>query len=243
MEDQQPCGMALSGTQDDSPVLIGHSHSILIFAAARQAGFRLRGTPFAEGPQPPFDADITAFHPEVARLLNCATVFSAVGRSVHDILSLVQHPRSFDFMVPWRPELRADPSAQFIPFQVIRDLLKHHMEQDFKILALADSLAGGRLIHIISQPPLEDNELLATMPPWPMREGETFSPAPLRLKFYLVYSSLLEEWCTRRGIAVIHPPSQALTQGGFLRTSYYSNATHGNVAYGQLVLSQMQECL
>lgn len=225
----------------NTPALIGNSSSALIFIAAEEAGFPLKGAPFALGPQPPFNADITEFHPEILQLLKQGAVFSIVNTGARDLLTLIQHPQPFDFILPDRPDLPLDPNAQLISFYAMRDAFSRHLNKDFSILALAKSCAAGKVIHIISQPPLESEEIILTYAPWQLKESDRISSPWLRLKAYLLCTSLLIEFCKENGIEIIYPPAVAIDDKGFLKTDYYSNATHANVAYGRLVLEKMKE--
>ncbi|WP_457587908.1 hypothetical protein [Ensifer canadensis] len=224
-----------------SPVLIGHSHSILIFHAAQEAGFELRGQPLATGPQPPHNDDISSFHPEIESLLSEGTVFSLINRSVHDILSIIQHPRPFDFVIPGWSDFPFEPGCEVIPYQAFRAQLVRLMEPDLKLIELASRVAEDRVVQILSQPPLESAELIRTWAPWPLEEGQSIAPASVRLRTYMVYADILAEWCSSLGIPLIRPPSSAVTERGFLKEGLHSNATHANVAYGHLVLQQMRE--
>lgn len=226
-----------------SPLLIGHSHSILIFAAAKEVGFDLRGQPFAAGPQPPCNDEFTAFHPEIESELHQGKIYSLVNKSVHDILSIIRHPRPFDFIMPARRDLSVDLDAEIVPFHAFRAQLSRLMEPDLKTIAIAHSIVRDRLTQILSQPPLEDSGIVERLAPWPLEDGEFIASPSLRLKTYLVYASILSDWCSKRGIPLIGPPPETVNGNGFLNEMYYSNATHANVAYGHLVLKQIRETL
>lgn len=225
------------------PVLLGHSHSILIFLAAQEAGFELRGQPFASGPQPPHNEEVSEFHPEISGLLSDGTVFSIINRSVHDILSIIRHPRPFDFVIPGRTDIRVEQGCEIIPYRAFRDQLARLMEPDLQMISLAHRAAGDRVVQILSQPPLESEEIIKTLAPWPLEEGQSIAPASVRLKTYIVYADILLERCSSLGIPLIQPPLETVTEKGFLKEGFHSNATHANVAYGHLVLQQMREFL
>lgn len=229
--------------------LLGNSHASVIKLAADAANFPLRVFAFAVGPQPYVDSEapseLSAFHPTIADAISRGDVFSAIGRSMHERLFLMQHPRKFDFVLPEHADLPMQADAEIVPWGAIRSTCANALELDLKLIALAQKTATGRFFHIMVQPPLEDDALALAMTPFTRAQVPIFdvSKATLRFKIYGVCCSITEAWCGERGIPILFPPTEALNERGFLKPHFALNTTHGNRAYGELVLGQMRQLL
>jgi hypothetical protein len=75
------------------------------------------------------------------------------------------------------------------------------------------------------------------------RKRVAISPRHLRYKLWRLHSEILVEFCQLHRITFVSHPRGAVDADGFLREPYYANPMHANAAYGDLVLSQMQECI
>lgn len=224
------------------PVLIGHSHSESIFAAAKIAGTPLDGFNFWTAPQPALNADRTAFHPDIAERLSRGTVISAVGGAVHNIIGLVRHPVAFDFILPERPDLPLEHEAMLIPYATIQALVAHHLQEYLEIIGLVRAASCNAVFHIEAPPPLANGDRVLGDVPWMFFPDLTreVSPASLRYKLWRVASALTAQYCSERGIAVIPHPPGSVDEHGFLKQEYYADAMHVNTAYGALVLAQVE---
>jgi hypothetical protein len=232
----------MGSTNASVPVIVGNSHAEVILASAAREGFPLRGWAFGRGPQPPWSEDGTELHHAVQENLQTGRVFSIVGRSHHEERGLLQHPVPFDFVLPEAPDLPLTPGAQILPYEAVRETLLKIMTFDFQIMSAVWDLAGDRMVHILTQPPLKNLEAIEKFPAWDYGDA-AISPAHLRLKLYRIYASATRQWCAKRGVPVIDPPFEGLTDDGFLRDEYLSNATHANVDYGVFWLRRMEQWL
>ena len=227
------------------PVLIGHSHSKVIFEAAARAGTPLNGFNFWTAPQPALNAERTAFHPEIERTLSRGVVFSAVGGSAHNVLALVGHPRPFDFVLPAQIDLPLSAGAEILPFDAMRQAMAAAVAEYLQIIGLVRAAATGRMFHLEAPPPLEDGDRILPDVPWMFFRGLTreVAPAMLRYKCWRLHSDLVGEFCSRNDIKVIPPPSKTVDGRGFLRPAYYADAMHVNEHYGALVLRQIRQAI
>ena len=230
-------------------MLIGNSHASVIKLAADAASFPLRVIAFAVGPKPHVNsevpAELSAFHPTIAAAISQGDVFSAIGRSMHERLFLMQHPRKFDFVLPDHVELPMQADAEIVPWGAVHKTCANALELDLKIIALAHQVTTGLFVHVMVQPPLEDDALALAMTPFTRAQVPVFevSKASLRLKIYRVCCSITQEWCAERGIPILLPPAEAINERGFLKPQFALNTTHGDRAYGSLVLNQMRQML
>ena len=228
-----------------TPVLIGHSHAEAIFDAAKQQDVALKGYNFWSAPQPALNADRTAFHPDIAKVLARGPVFSAVGGSVHSIMAMVQHPRPFDFVLPSRPELPMIDGAEVLPFDAVRRAMAEPLEEYLQIMRLVRRAASARVFHLEAPPPLEDGPRVLGDVPWMFFPDLTreVSPASLRYKCWRLQSELVEAFCAEHDIEQIRAPPEAMDSRGYLKPVHYRDAMHVDASYGALVLTQMKRVL
>lgn len=151
-------------------------------------------------------------------------------------------PCRFDFVLPEPPDLPLTPGTQILPYEAVREALLKIVVFDFQAMSVVRDLAGDRMVHILTQPPLKNLEATEKFPAWDYGDA-AISPAHLRLKLYRIYASATRQWCAERGVPVIDPPFEGLTDDGFLRDEYLSNATHANVDYGIFWLRRMEQWL
>ncbi len=230
---------------DTAPVLIGHSHAEAIFDAASLQGVRLNGYNFWHAPQPALNADRTAFHPEIAEVLQRGPVFSAVGGSVHSVMAMVQHLRPFDFVLPSRPDLPMIQGVEVVPFAAIRRAMAVSVEEYLQIMRLVCGQATGPVFHLEPPPPLEDGERVLADVPWMFFPDLTHevAPASLRYKCWRLHSELVGDFCTEHDVELIPAPPEAMDARGYLKPAHYLDAMHVNASYGALVLAQMKRVL
>lgn len=225
-----------------TPVLIGHSHTKAIFEAAEHQGVRLRGYNFWSAPQPAVNEERTRLHPEIVRTLSRGPVFSAVGGGVPGVMSLVAHPRPWDFVLPSHPDAPLAQGAEVLPFAAVRAAMAALLQDYLQIMRLVRQAATERMFHLQTPPPLEDGARVLLDVPWMFFPGLTreVAPASLRLKCWRLHAELVSAFCRDAGVEVIPVPPQAIGPGGFLKSAHYLDAMHVNSGYGSLVLAQMR---
>lgn len=241
--DEQYVGLHESA--DGEPLLIGHSHTACIFAAAGLAGMSLSYCNFWFVPKPTLNEARTAFSPAIASLFAKRAVFSAIGGSSHTNIGMVRHPTPFDFVLPTHGHLPLDEHATLIPFPVIADLIACQLREYFELLALVRATSHGSVYHFEAPPPLEDGDLVRATVPWDYFPAMTreVSPAPLRFKLWRLAMNQTAEFCTKHDIVFIARPDEAVDDRGYLRPEFHADATHANTRYGALVVAQMKGVL
>lgn len=171
-------------------------------------------------------------------------VVCAMGGNQHSALSLVQHPRPFDFAFPGEPfQARAD--VEIIPFQAVRMQLHEGIKPDFLHVRTLLDATKGRLIHLAPPPPKADEaHILRSIETYFMERGLTrygVTDAHLRLKVWRVQIMILRQLCAEAGVVFLPNPPETLTNDGFLAKEFYADdATHANGRYGERVLRQIE---
>ena len=157
-------------------------------------------------------------------------------------MTLVQHPRPFDFHWP-EMELPVAEGAEIIPFGLIKEQMRHASTQNAELLIQGlREVYDGRFCILPPPPPNPSEKHIRAHPgrfgKLVRRHG--ISPAPLRLKMWMLYCQVLREEAPRAGAEVFDIPAQAFDANGFLDAAYWNpDPTHGNQAYGRLILTYL----
>jgi hypothetical protein len=183
----------------------------------------------------------------VASLRPDDLLVSTCGGSQHVILSLIQHQVAFDFMMPGEAG-EPRPDVTWIPYRQLKAQMASFVaDKEGKKLERLRRAAKCRFVHLQPPPPKPDSEQLRNL----AAPGALFrrngiaergvSPASLRMKFWKLQVQVLSEIAHDLKFGLVPPPPESLDAGGFLRGDYSAtDATHGNAAYGELVIRQMQ---
>lgn len=181
----------------------------------------------------------------VSRLQPNDLVVSCIGGNQHQTLALVQHPVPFDVLLPDVAYSEVPPGVSIIPYQQIRDIFERGLRgKDGERLQQLKAAAAGKVLHLLPPPPKEDvAHILAKHETAFAQAGiqeKGVSPAALRLKFWRIQADVLGDLTQQWGITLLPPPPDALTSEGYLAPPFYADdATHGNAAYGALVVEQI----
>lgn len=172
-----------------------------------------------------------------------ALVVCAFGGNQHSVLSLVQHPRPFDFALPGEP-FSLKPGAELIPFHAVRMLLAESVTSEFQNVTALQKVAPGPVIQLPPPPPKADEaHILRSVETYFVEQGLTrhgVTDAATRLKVWRVQVMILRDLCASAGVILLPNPPQTLTPEGFLAPDFYAkDATHANRRYGQSVLNQI----
>ncbi len=172
--------------------------------------------------------------------------FSCFSGNDYHVLSMVQHPEPYDFVLPGRPDLPLSPGAQIIPFQSIEATMKTALRQTIADLARIAGSLPCRLYNIVSPPPIPDNAFLnqAGNAFWSKAEALGIAPAAFRWKVWRLQSLVYEEGLAETGIATVPPPRDAVDADGFMQPAgWHPDGVHGSAWYGTLVLNQLAELM
>lgn len=186
------------------------------------------------------DVTVEEAHSLARELEPSDVLISLMGGNQHQILGLVQHQVPFDLFID-AADARPPAGIECIPLQAFRDIFRTALRgKDWTRLSRIREGVRCPVFHMAPPPPKEDAAHIG-------RRHETafvggildrgISPAPLRLKLWVLQVDVLRELGAEMGIGVLPPPEGSQTAEGFLKPEYYANdATHGNTAYGALVL-------
>lgn len=230
----------------DKLLCIGHSHLACVAQAAADTGFPLEALNFWEMPGAIEKVDGKPWLSDAlrSRLREYAgPVFSMIGGGAHAVIGTLVHPRRFDFVLPWAPQLPVDPASEILPAQAMRGVLEARMAEYLALMAEVRDLCHGPMFQIEPPPPSADMQRMQADTPWDMYPGmcREIAPVHTRYKLWRMHSRIVEDWCHGADVTFVACPAEAMDADGFLRDAYYGDGVHCNAAYGELVLEQMRQ--
>lgn len=156
-----------------------------------------------------------------------------ISGNFHNVLSLINHPEPF-----W---LGAGPkNGRFIPVSTMRRVVEENLNSNLVITkSLLEKFPAEIKIMIDAPPPLEDTEHIMKHPGYFTDKVHLgFSPEYLRLTIYALQCEVTRRQAEDLGVAWIPAPDASKNEKGLLLNTYFTHdPTHGNAAYGRLVLN------
>lgn len=237
-------------------LVVGQSHvgAIRLAARARAESHpdrpRVRAIHTLEKRYAPFyagEGDAATFAPPLLAAIeeqiawHQPLVVSVNGGNVHNMLTLVRHPRAFDFLLSEEDGLPLDPDAEPISEALVRAALDHGLVGDRFLLRLTKAAANAAF-HLESPPPLFDNRTIEDHAAAHFEGMPAFgvsSPA-LRYKIWRLHSRIVAGYCAELGITFLPVPRETQDANGFLLPHLAGDATHGNQAYGDIVVRMLE---
>jgi hypothetical protein len=235
---------------------IGHSHMVCVLNAAREAGvpFRAvllkvvgdeehlfglnRSMLIEDTGKPDFRDDTKA---AIAR--SAEPVYSFISGIVHVQIGLrhLDHPSepAFDFVLPEAPGLRLDPRADVIPVDALREMVRREFRPRLKMLKRLTAIAPGRIVQFAPPPPVSDRWLEPLLEKVSVKATELPSRW-MRWKLWRLSVDIFRQYASDLGVCFVDAPPAALDHEGFMRDDLVRNATHGNTAFGALLLAQIR---
>jgi hypothetical protein len=173
-------------------------------------------------------------------------IISTIGGNLHQVFGLVQHPVAFDFIEPGSSSSPDFQSCVLIPYQTIWAFFESGLRRkDGQRIATLREAAARPIYHLLPPPPKESAAHILQRYESNFEKADIaahgVTPAPIRLKLWRLQCAVLQSLGTEWGVRLLPPPEGTQTPEGFLKPEYYKNdATHANVAYGELALRQLE---
>lgn len=229
-------------------IVIGHSHVGAIHSAARSLGVELHLIQMKTRSKASL-VEAQTLHPDFLKEIQSYIekdqskfIFSFIGGALHTGLGLLQHPQPFDFILPDRPDIPLNQNATILPYDAIKFTMARRLKFDLFVLSELRRRLNLPVIHFSSPPPVDNEAFILDTIRERLKEElgkQGVSPAPLRLKLWRVESEIMRERCDVEGIQFVPPPPEAL-DGDYLADAYRKDPSHGNEAYGVLLVKQMR---
>ena len=183
-----------------------------------------------------------AIEDQIAR--HSPRVASVVGGNVHNVLALMRHPRPYDFLLSDDEGPPLDEDAELIPEALVRATLMAKLAPDFaRLRALSES--ARTFFHVESPPPVREEAFISARAEVAFRDramGEVIAAGPgLRWRMWRLTSQLMRAAVERMGGHYLSAPSLACNSDGFLNLDFAADPTHGNEAYGELLIRAIED--
>ena len=168
--------------------------------------------------------------------LKARACFSMVGGNAHHLFGLIENPVPFDICLDSPPQ----DGRVMLHYAFVQEIFESWFQALFDILERI-ARTWDNVSHICSPPPIGDEFHLRKYPGvFCDRLHLGITPKAIRRKVYDIQCDIFRRKCAAIGVKFMEVPVQAVDHEGFLRPEYYNlDATHGNRAYGQLVLNQI----
>lgn len=167
---------------------------------------------------------------------------SVLGGNDHCIVSMVNHPRRFDVVLPEAPDLFTDETAEVLPADLVTADLSRRIAPHVEALAAYRSHVPGRLVHVESPPPVPSEAHIRKHPGVfrEMIDERGVSPALLRYKIWRLHSRLYAKACAELDVEFLPVPSEMQDDRGMMvERAWNPDPTHGNALYGSAVIAKL----
>lgn len=172
---------------------------------------------------------------------------TSINGNEHSVLSMVQHPVPYDFVLPWKTELGVIPGRQILPYTVVQQQVRDSIDlavQTFRAIRIA--LPRTRVVQVMPPPPIpSEAHILRSHEPIVrnLKSIYRITPLSIRLKYHALYIHELIDQLRGMRIEWLLPPPAAVAPDGSLLEPFWREATHANTAYGTLVMEQIYHML
>lgn len=174
---------------------------------------------------------------------------ASIGGNEHFLVGLTEHPQPYDFSLSGRPDLAVRSGVQIIAPSLMRKTLERSMADTTLSLAIMTALREATDIPIVflqSPPPVSSSDFIRNHPgPFQSAiEENGIAPASLRMKLWLLQSSIYRQHCEELGCRYLEVPAEAVDGSGFLQEiGSWQDSIHASPWYGELVLKQIDMAL
>jgi hypothetical protein len=168
----------------------------------------------------------------------------AFGGTEHNIIGLIEAEPKFDFI--WPPFDDFDVGKCLVPANAIEEVLRQRLQSGLgRALMVRQRFAARPTYALAPPPPFRAMDDKATLPKAFAELIEAgIAPASVRRKFYAVQCEMMRRAYAKHGIQLISAPGAATDEDGYLlRNLWNRDPTHGNPAYGRLVVENLREKL
>ncbi len=258
----------MSRRYDRRVIAIGHSHMNCFLEAAFEAGIAFEAITLkgdGEGAQASLhksdivlgdgatvvsDHGFPDFTDQSKTLLygSSGPILSFIGGIRHVRLGLrpMEEPSEapFDFVLAEAPHLPLEPGTEVIPYDAMYETVRRQFKKRLTLLPRIARSAPGRLVQFAPPPPACDRHIERVLAKR-NANGEALPGAALpnrflRWKLWRVAAAVLKQHAEACGARFVDCPPEALDADGFMREELVRNLSHGNVAFGRLLLQQAQ---
>jgi len=161
----------------------------------------------------------------------------------YNSMAMVRHPKPYDFAWPERG-FAAAPGVEEIPFAMMQAQLAMLAERNALLFWRVIAQAADCPVYLLPPPPPIASE--AHIRAHPGKFGEMaakhgINPPQFRQKMWQLYCQVLRQAVAGSATRFVDLPGTVF-DGGYLAEPYWSpDPTHGNAAYGEILLAEIEE--
>ena len=164
----------------------------------------------------------------------------AFGGTEHNIIGLVEAEQNFDFVWPAFDDF--DHQRCLVPASALEELIRYRLESSLLRALHVRRQFRCAAFALAPPPPFRAIDEKARLP---SAFGDLLAlgitPATIRRKFYSVQCQVMRETYARHEIAFLEAPAKSMDAEGYLHRKLWNrDPTHGNPAYGELVLKHLE---
>lgn len=171
---------------------------------------------------------------------------SMFGGNAHNALTLLEHPRRFDFILPEDTSLPREEDVELLTSGYIDEFLNRMSEVYRLNLATLRSSVEEPIFHFESPPPVGSNDfILDRLENWFKNEASNPKIAPkyLRYKLWRAHSRIIKQSCQGYGVEFLETPAEAFDEEGFLKEEHARDSTHADGSFGGIILRNLERRL
>lgn len=187
------------------------------------------------------EREVLAVREDVRRIVRASpithpdAVCLCIKGNHHNIIGLVENPQPIsvgDRYVGAVPPTEGE--RYFIPYRVLWDTYDDRYVRRL-VPRLFAAFPNAKRFYLDAPPPIVDWERIQAEPWFHVLQGSRPAPNELKKKLHQVQQEVFKDMAAKAGAMFIEA-DDSLLEGGFLSVNYCFDATHGNVAYGEVML-------
>ncbi len=173
---------------------------------------------------------------------NPEVVCLVIGGNENAHVGMFEHAVPFSVGEATMGAAPADPSRHFIPYQVMKSHFERRVSTNL-FRSIFKQFPNSAKVIANTPPPVGEWEHISNnLGAFKDRLTQGPAPLPLRLQLYRIQSLVLKEEAERQGAQFVDVPDNVATEEGFLKPEFYNpDPTHGNLAYGRLMLAKVMK--
>ena len=166
-------------------------------------------------------------------------LIASISGNEYQFIGHVEHPRHFDFALPERPDLPVRCGVEIIAPSLMRKTFERSMEHPLSVMNALREATSLPIVFLQSPPPVASADYIrANAGPFQQAIQENgVAPASLRMKLWLLQSSIFRQRCEELGCRYLEVASEVVDGAGFLlESASWPDSVHGNRSYGASVI-------
>ena len=166
-------------------------------------------------------------------------IVASISGNEYQFIGHVEHPRCFDCALPGRPDLPVRSGVEIIAPSLMRQTFERSMEHSLSVMSALREATSLPIVFLQSPPPVASADYIrANAGPFQQAIQENgVAPASLRMKLWLLQSSIYRQRSEDLGCRYLEVASEVVDGSGFLlESASWPDSVHGNRTYGASVI-------